>query len=162
MCVLRLSCVLDEMDDDEAADAPSSYMPSWDDLSEGGEKSWLRPMLPTDLNVGQTLKLQVVDCDYIITKDSTYTCTGFAQKQAQIRMYGVNDTGNSVMVVIHNFISYFYIQAINDDPSPQLISAFAGALDVRHIISQIQHNADAFQLPSNTVALCTCVPGSTA
>jgi DNA polymerase delta subunit 1 len=35
----------------------------------------------------------------------------WSQKQAVLRLYGVNDAGNSVLACVHNFMRYFYIPA---------------------------------------------------
>lgn len=37
--------------------------------------------------------------------------TQFSQKQAILRLFGVNDAGNSVLAYVHNFMSYFYVPA---------------------------------------------------
>ena len=56
--------------------------------------------------------MQVIDIDYHITQSpAQYTRCNPAsiQRSAILRLYGVTEAGNSVMVHAHNFEPYFYV-----------------------------------------------------
>lgn len=75
---------------------------------------------------------QLTDVDYFIgdpVKIGT-SMTQFSQKQAILRMFGVNDAGNSVLAYVHNFMSYFYVPAW-PGCTPEQINHFGQALNVR-------------------------------
>ena len=56
--------------------------------------------------------MQVVDVDYYIDQSPARYVRGAAnvsQRSAILRLYGVTELGNSVMVHAHNFEPYFYV-----------------------------------------------------
>lgn len=76
-----------------------------------------------------------IDCDYYTAQASEmprksymiFTANTFhldylpglvkTDEYAVLRMYGVTDAGNSVMAHIHNFLSYFYVEVVNEKQS---------------------------------------------
>lgn len=54
--------------------------------------------------------------------------TQFSQKQAFLRLFGVNDAGNSVLAYVHNFMPYFYVPAWANC-TPEQINLFGQALN---------------------------------
>jgi len=46
-----------------------------------------------------------VDVDYYITRDSSTN-----QEKCVIRLFGVNEHGNSILAHVHNFLSYLYVE----------------------------------------------------
>ncbi len=77
-----------------------------------------------------------MDADYVIGNPERigYSLVQFKQKQAQVRIFGVNDAGNSVVAVVHNFFSYFFVPKLQGCTQED-IPVFASALNVsKHTI----------------------------
>lgn len=75
---------------------------------------------------------QLIDTDYTIGEPVRIgtSMTQFSQKQAILRLFGVNDAGNSILAYVHNFMSYFYVPAWPGCTTEQ-INMFGQSLNVR-------------------------------
>jgi len=101
-----------EDEEDDEGQAPSDYKPAID-LSIGGDEAWKRPKL-RDVNPHtDRITFQLIDTDYWVVDPVRIgsSMAQFSQKQAALRLFGVNEHGNSVCCQVHNFMSYFYVQA---------------------------------------------------
>ncbi len=76
--------------------------------------------------------MQCIDADYTVTNPVRIgrSLTNFQQRQAVIRLFGVNEMGNSVLVYVHNFMPYFYVPRYPGMTELDM-SAFAESLNVR-------------------------------
>lgn len=76
---------------------------------EDGEGTWLRPALPRFNPQQQSFVFQQIEIDHYIG----YPMQGMPGQQAGrvpvMRMFGVNDAGNSVCCHVHGFSPYFYV-----------------------------------------------------
>lgn len=113
-----------------AADSSSGYKQSID-LSVGGDAAWKRPALAAINPATDSVSMQLIDVDYLIADPLPIgsSATNFSQKQAVLRMFGVNDAGNSVLVYVHNFMRYFYVPA-PPNATADMINMFGQSLNV--------------------------------
>ncbi|KAG1677462.1 hypothetical protein FOA52_001918 [Chlamydomonas sp. UWO 241] len=80
------------------------------DLGEAG-RNWMRPPVEAFDQASTSLVFQQVEVDFHITQRNDQMDTHTKQRQVPvIRMYGVNDAGNSVCVYVHGFDAYFYCE----------------------------------------------------
>jgi hypothetical protein len=82
------------------------------DLSIGGNEAWKRPPLPLINTQTQNFAIQNLEADHLVGPQMNFTGpqNPAAQKQAIIRLFGATEQGNSVVIYVHNFMPYFYIQ----------------------------------------------------
>ncbi|KAI8471465.1 MAG: DNA polymerase delta subunit one [Monoraphidium minutum] len=109
--------LIDEADDmfnDD--DVPEAYMPDDEeggapelDLCEAG-RNWLRPAAPNLQPGCDALVFQQLEVDYTVGKPRKDVWPTNAQLVPVVRMYGVNDAGNSVCVFVHGFEPYFFCE----------------------------------------------------
>ena len=58
-----------------------------------------------------------IDIDYYTTEGKALPQVVGAKADKEypvIRMFGVSDKGNSIMVHVHKFLTYFYVEIINE------------------------------------------------
>lgn len=79
---------------------------------EPSSRRWKRPALKSFDPSTETFEFQCLDVDYSVIESTSLFPSRFGEsRSAVIRMYGVTDAGNSVMVHAHNFEPYFYVNA---------------------------------------------------
>ncbi len=81
---------------------------------ESGARTWARPGLPLiDPNVDSIIFLQF-DADYTVGNPLPGMPGATTGSVPIVRLWGVNEIGNSVQCNIHGFTPYFYVQAPED------------------------------------------------
>jgi DNA polymerase delta subunit 1 len=84
-------------------------------LASGGEATWARPPLPPLDAARDAVQFMSMDADYYTT-DKASPLLGASEAAERkgpfsvIRMYGVTEGGNSVLLHVHDFVPYFYVQ----------------------------------------------------
>eukprot|EP00775_Hariotina_reticulata_P002392 gene2392-2696_t len=108
----------DLMEEDLAADDGPAYLP--DDLDvedpELGEagRNWTRPPVAPFNPEKDSLVFQQLEVDYCLQRPRRDIWPTPANQVPVVRMYGVNDAGNSVCVFVHGFEPYFYCDCPHD------------------------------------------------
>jgi len=70
---------------------------------------------------------------------------------AIIRLFGVTDTQNSVMVHVHNFTSYFWVECPPElDPTPENLDQLKSALNVRNKQESLLYIKNGIEQMSNS------------
>lgn len=82
-------------------------------LGEAG-RNWVRPKVEDEEAYVQGRKaivFQQLDVDYLVSNPLPGFDKNLEQRQVPVvRMFGVNETGNSVCVYVHGFEPYFYVE----------------------------------------------------
>eukprot|EP00877_Chromochloris_zofingiensis_P014352 jgi/Chrzof1/9170/Cz03g38170.t1 len=109
---------MDEFDDlieeDLDNEMPAQLLP--DDLGEAdvplaeAGRNWTRPPVTPLNRATQSLVFQQLEVDYCIGKPRQQMWPTQARQVPIVRMFGVNDAGNSVCVLVHGFEPYFYCE----------------------------------------------------
>eukprot|EP00882_Tetradesmus_deserticola_P012278 GHRQ01013012.1.p1 GENE.GHRQ01013012.1~~GHRQ01013012.1.p1 ORF type:complete len:524 (+),score=217.75 GHRQ01013012.1:79-1650(+) len=94
-------------DDAEAAFLPDDLDEEDPELGEAG-RNWLRPPVPAMDAAKDSLVFQQLEVDYCLQRPRQDVWPTRAQQVPVVRMYGVNDAGNSVCMFVHGFEPYFY------------------------------------------------------
>lgn len=76
---------------------------------EDGEGSWARPPLPSSNPSQESLIFQQIEIDYYIGPPRAGMPGQQSGRVPVMRMFGVNDAGNSVCCHVHGFSPYFYV-----------------------------------------------------
>ncbi|XP_050736166.1 DNA polymerase delta catalytic subunit-like isoform X2 [Eriocheir sinensis] len=76
---------------------------------EDGEGSWARPPLPSFNPSQESLIFQQIEIDYYIGPPRAGMPGQQSGRVPVMRMFGVNDAGNSVCCHVHGFSPYFYV-----------------------------------------------------
>jgi len=85
------------------------------------------PVDPLVFNESTPLTFMQTDVDYYFAKPNNDL-----SQTAIIRLFGVTDTQNSVMVHVHNFTSYFWVECPPElDPTPENLDQLKSALNNR-------------------------------
>jgi DNA polymerase delta subunit 1 len=95
-------------------------------------QGWQRPPLPAISPSADAITIQQVDLDqYYGPPDLRFYPPGTsgAGERPILRIFGVNDNGNSITVHVHGFQPYFYVRANNVDRSKVESGEFASQLD---------------------------------
>ena len=102
------------------------------DIEAAARAGWQRPALPS-INPGtDAITIQQVDLDqYYGPPDLRFYPPGTsgAGERPILRIFGVNDNGNSITIHVHSFQPYFYVRANNVDKSKVDSGEFAQQLD---------------------------------
>mmetsp|Transcript_69065 Transcript_69065/g.218444 ORF Transcript_69065/g.218444 Transcript_69065/m.218444 type:complete len:1084 (+) Transcript_69065:53-3304(+) len=93
-------------------------------------QKWQRPPLKALDAQKDSVAFQQLDIDYVIGSNHKEFFPQSAGKAPTIRMFGVNQDGNSVCALIHGFEPYFYIN-MPDGFSPDDVDAFRKILNDR-------------------------------
>ncbi|KAK4320604.1 hypothetical protein Pmani_008540 [Petrolisthes manimaculis] len=78
---------------------------------DNGESRWSRPPLPSLDPHTQSLTFQQIEIDHYIGEPRNDMPGQQAGRVPVMRMYGINDAGNSICCHIHGFSPYFYVTA---------------------------------------------------
>ncbi|KAJ9506485.1 hypothetical protein QJQ45_019412 [Haematococcus lacustris] len=107
----EMDYIMEEQFGDEDMEGPSPCEAGWEvDLGEAG-RNWVRPPVAEFNPAKSSIVFQQLEVDYYIAAATHGLDTNPQQKQvAIVRMFGVNDAGNSVCVLVHGFEAYFYIE----------------------------------------------------
>mmetsp|Transcript_37724 Transcript_37724/g.82885 ORF Transcript_37724/g.82885 Transcript_37724/m.82885 type:complete len:1030 (+) Transcript_37724:59-3148(+) len=86
---------------------------------------WARPPVQNSNYTGPkaTLTLMQVDIDYYTDNPDNRFVRSMNSKVAVVRMYGITEEGNSVMLHIHGFEPYFYVQCPEDFTDVEIFGA---------------------------------------
>lgn len=110
-------------------------------VDQEGTTRWRRPPLPAINLSADRIEFQCLDVDYAITDTSTVIPSKSKlqrePRSAVVRLYGVNDQGNSVMVHVHNFEPYFYVNAWTESLQQHDLIDFGQALN-QALLGQIR------------------------
>uniref|UniRef100_A0A061RE64 DNA polymerase n=1 Tax=Tetraselmis sp. GSL018 TaxID=582737 RepID=A0A061RE64_9CHLO len=93
-------------------------------LGKRDGRNWLRPSAPALDNISEPLVFQQFDIDYVVDYSKE-------DPVPVLRMFGVNDAGNSVALFIHGFEPYFYVEAPTSDFGPDDCEQMCQELDRR-------------------------------
>ncbi|KAL6749067.1 DNA polymerase delta subunit one [Haematococcus lacustris] len=107
----EMDYIMEEQFGDEDMEGPSPCEAGGEvDLGEAG-RNWVRPPVAEFNPAKSSIVFQQLEVDYYIAAATHGLDTNPQQKQvAIVRMFGVNDAGNSVCVLVHGFEAYFYIE----------------------------------------------------
>uniref|UniRef100_A0A7S3QWA8 DNA polymerase n=1 Tax=Dunaliella tertiolecta TaxID=3047 RepID=A0A7S3QWA8_DUNTE len=98
------------LDDVEEEMGPPSEDAGEVELGEAG-RNWERPKCPDIDPATQSIVFQQLDVDYYITKHTKGLDNDPPEKDVSVmRLFGVNETGQSVCAFVHGFEPYFYIE----------------------------------------------------
>jgi len=128
-----------EMDEDQTqfsaiADTQTEDLP---DDSLDSNKKWSRSAFPLLDPRRDPIQFQQIDIDHYITKHRE-GMSGKPKTLAPImRIYGITESGNSVMAHVHGFYPYFYVEMPKDFKKEQLAN-FQRNLD-KKILSDISN-----------------------
>jgi hypothetical protein len=117
-------------------DSPSKKAKHSVDHLADGKHAWPRPHI--DCKALADVTFQVMDATYSNEKTQhslTDKHQAYADKAPVIKLYGVNEQGNSVLAHLHGFRPYFYVDMNSDKPlSTQDCAKFQKDLNsnVRH------------------------------
>lgn len=115
--------VIDDLVDDEAALAVDEA-----ELGEAG-KNWMRPAPPPLNPSSEALIFQQFEVDYVTGQpDKRFYSTDLVEVPV-VRMYGVNEHGNSVCAFVHGFEPYFYAEAPTQSFSPDDCASLVEAIN---------------------------------
>ncbi len=118
-----------EPPEDEFEETPATLEEVEDTLGEAG-KNWERPPPPPLNSAADRLVFQQLEVDFTSgPPNTTYYPTDLAEVPV-LRMFGVNELGNSVCVFVHGFEPYFYAEAPTPTFSPDDCAALAEVLNV--------------------------------
>lgn len=102
-----LDDMLDMEDDNPIEELPEDSV-TISKVLKHGYTDYDRPPMSQDPR--QDLDLMVIDVDYS-TSSSPYKNTTYNDpSRVDIRMYGITKEGNTVLAIVHGFLSYFYVQ----------------------------------------------------
>ncbi|GIL73849.1 hypothetical protein Vretimale_5040 [Volvox reticuliferus] len=101
-------------EDDFIEDDPAAPPEPFEDveLGEAG-RNWVRPPVADIDPQTQSIVFQQLEMDYYLAEPMQFVdnVRDGVRQVPVIRMYGVNDAGNSVCTFVHGFEPYFYIEA---------------------------------------------------
>jgi DNA polymerase delta subunit 1 len=86
--------------------------------------NWKRPALQPLDPTTQNVAIQNLEVNYFLQFNKWKK-----QQQAVIRLFGVNEIGNSIVVFVHGFMPYFYVQCWSGFDQHDL-TVFGEALNV--------------------------------
>lgn len=102
--------MIDEDDliaDEAAATLPDDLDEADPELGEAG-RNWKRPAVAPLDPQKDSLVFQQLEVDYCLQRPRNDIWPSKAQQVPVVRLFGVNDAGNSVCVFVHGFEPYFY------------------------------------------------------
>ncbi len=110
------------MTDDDADKNAKKARSDQADLSVGGRSAWARAPLGPVSPRTQSVAIQTVEADYTIERFQGQ------ERAAIVRFFGITMEGNSVLVNIHGFTSYFYVPTF-DGFNQNDLTLFADSLN---------------------------------
>jgi DNA polymerase delta subunit 1 len=117
-----------ETQEDEIEDMEASLEVEEGALGEAG-KNWMRPPPPPINASNDALVFQQFEVDYTSgPPNQQYYRTDLTEVPV-LRMFGVNQHGNSVCTFVHGFEPYFYVEAPNNNFSPDDCVSLAETLN---------------------------------
>lgn len=104
-------------------------------MVKGSEIGEMEPIerreVPDDIS-DRPLVFQNLDCTY-----SMKLCDGVPSKKAVIKVYGVTENGNSVLLHVHGFLPYFYIGMQDIKLSPAQCDQFMDDLNEKYELQKV-------------------------